>query len=647
MFHTTDEGRTWNKVSLPCAPTAFFRVHRLPGNLDTLVAATDCGLLRSTSGPNGPWTIVLSGLISDLVLHPGNANIQFCAKQTTGATLDGGIYRSGDGGQTWSLILTTDTPFENFGLARIAICRDQPNTMAFVYERGRATQGVRKSTDGGLNWTDITPVPANPAHWPLFEAQHCMAIAIRPNNPDQIFVGANNAFRTLDGGQAWQIWEGPVFRHQDQTQFYFSFATGDDVMWWCNDGGIFRYYPNSHTSESWNGTAAGNLSISTVADMDARGAVRAAGFQDDGVAGSGDSGVNWTGYSCCDVYKLAVTEVSPPTFWFKDQPGGPIKKQVIGGGEQNVSDPNVMANQLRFDPFSNKILSLTTDLNGFNSVISRHSSATTPGPWTREVMNLPVGTDGIAVSPLNGNTLYLWQNQPQNGVVTVLTKSGPTWNVTRTATIGGLIDGSMYQVTPVTASPDRAGEAWAGLVTRFGVQQLGGTPLVVHTTDGWQTSNRLSRLPSQAGQVTDIAVTPANTRQIFAATDVGVFCTEDGGATWQSFQTGLPQSVYCNVLRYVEATSTSDHDKLVLATYGRGVYERLLPRRKVTYVDQRNTGAENGSRIHPFNTIVEGINATPASGTMALNGATIYQAPPILDKPMTITAYEFPAKLTR
>ena len=646
MFHTTDGGQTWNPISLPCGASAFFRLYRLLGNLDTLVAATDCGILRSTTGPGGPWTQTLAGLVSDLVLHPSNSQIQFAAKATSNN--DGGIYKSTDGGQTWIRVTSTGTPANDFGLARIAICRDQPNTMAFVHERGcnisdNGISGVRKSVDGGITWANITGPVA------LGQSCHVMAIAIRPDNANEILVGANNIWRTKDGGVTWagnREEDGGnntdhIKPHQDQTQFYFSFSTGDNIMWECSDGGVFKINLNASTWESWNGTASGNLSIATIVDMDARGFVRAAGFQDDGAAGSGDSGATWTGYSCCDIYNLAVTDVSPPTFWYNNQPGGPTIKQVIGGGAQDVSDSISRLINLAADSFSSKVYGLLTDANGLPSLVSAPFSSSGVGVWTREATSLPAGVAGIAINPLNGQTIYLWNSA---GVVTVVRRSAGSWSVVRSSPIVP----ASWAIGTVIASPSQPGEGWAGIASSIPFCgrniTLGGRPRILHTRNDWQTFEPLGDLPAPAGQVTGVAVNPANARQLFVSTDRGVLCSQDGGNTWQPFQTGLPASVYCTRLKYVESPSPFARDKLVLATCGRGIYERELAQNGIVYVDQRHSGVENGTRKNPFNTLAEGITATPTDGIMALNGATIYQSTG-LTKPMTITAYEFPAQL--
>jgi hypothetical protein len=181
-----------------------------------------------------------------------------------------------------------------------------------------------------------------------------------------------------------------------------------------------------------------------------------------------------------------------------------------------------------------------------------------------------------------------------------------------------------------------------------GTESPGGTPKILHTTDGWQTWTELSRLPSEAGQVVVMVATPFDSAQIFVGTDVGVYWTQDGRATWQPLQTGLPR-VYCTGLRYLVDPTHNGNDKLVVSTFGRGLYERSIPAPGIVYVDQRFIDPNflgDGTFEHPFWLLALGLSATPVGGILALHG-DVYSAPMILNKPMTIHAYESTTQLGR
>src|SRR5262249_44904207 len=157
-------------------------------------------------------------------------------------------------------------------------------------------------------------------------------------------------------------------------------------------------------------------------------------------------------------------------------------------------------------------------------------------------------------------------------VVTVVARSSGTWKAVRSSAITP----PNWALGTVIGSPSSPGESWAGIASFIpfcgGRIALGGQPKVLHTTNDWATWEELGHLPSPAGQVTGIAVSPANTRHLFVGTDRGALSSQDGGLTWRAFQTGLPASVYCTRIKYLRSL-TLGNDKLVVSTCGRGIYE--------------------------------------------------------------------------
>lgn len=103
-----------------------------------------------------------------------------------------GIYRSTDGGTTWS------SPVSVSGLA-IALAIDPvnpANVYAAVSFNNGSSGAFERSTDGGLTWTKAT-APGNPSLYPR--------IVIDPQNPSSLYVFfANGLFHTTDAGNTWQ-----------------------------------------------------------------------------------------------------------------------------------------------------------------------------------------------------------------------------------------------------------------------------------------------------------------------------------------------------------------------------------------------------------------------------------------------------------
>jgi hypothetical protein len=116
-----------------------------------------------------------------------------------------------------------------------------------------------------------------------------------------------------------------------------------------------------------------------------------------------------------------------------------------------------------------------------------------------------------------------------------------------------------------------------------------------------------------------IAVTPMNSKHIFVGTDVGVFRSLDGGATWNPYQDGLPVVMVTDIL-YVPDPNRSGTDTLVVSTYGRGVYHRPIAGPPLTYVDPNHVGVEDGMFKNPYSTLEDGIRDTTPGGTLAVRG---------------------------
>ncbi len=237
-------------------------------------------------------------------------------------------------------------------------------------------------------------------------------------------------------------------------------------------------------------------------------------------------------------------------------------------------------------------------------------------------------------SPLNPQLILITNSSRPELARCRTTQSG--WNY---SLFDFLDEGS---VATVYASPDVSGEFWAGLSRKSGADT---SRLWRSTDDGVGWTNYSSSLPF-VRNVLAITARPLNPNELYIGTDIGVFQSLDGGRSWIPFQDGMP-IVMCTDLRYVVDTSRNGQDYLVAATYGRGLYERLVPTNPIVYVDQNAAGYEDGTYEHPFNTYDDGLTAVPSGGTFGLRGNQTYTMPSSIDARQTIGAYGGRVRLTR
>ena len=120
----------------------------------------------------------------------------------------GGLFRTTDGGATWTPITDGKIPLGSMG--SIAVAESDPN---MIYRRHRSDgvrsnvstgRGVYKTTDGGQTWQFVG----------LYNAGQIGAVRIHPTDPDIVWVAAiGNAFKpntergifkTSDGGKTWK-----------------------------------------------------------------------------------------------------------------------------------------------------------------------------------------------------------------------------------------------------------------------------------------------------------------------------------------------------------------------------------------------------------------------------------------------------------
>jgi len=148
-----------------------------------------------------PGPTPMGGRITDLAVHPERPRIFYAASAT------GGLWKTTNNGTTFQPV------FENEGSSSVGAVAVAPSTPDMIWVgTGEANarnsvswgDGVYRSDDGGVTWS----------HRGLAESKHVGGIAIHPWDPDTVFVAAMGStwgpnperglFRTRDGGETWR-----------------------------------------------------------------------------------------------------------------------------------------------------------------------------------------------------------------------------------------------------------------------------------------------------------------------------------------------------------------------------------------------------------------------------------------------------------
>lgn len=644
IYVTTNGGASWTQANLPDTPDNFYRVDYRLGLTSTLVAASERGILRSTNG-GYDWTFVWQGAgnpwespVTDLRIHPTNGLRQFAVAQRTG------FLHSTNAGLTWGPVpgSTGLPPGNTWGRASLAICQNSPATMVIMLgDAANNLMGIYRTANAGTTWTNIQGSLPNIGNTQMF---HATAAAIKPDDTDHIYVGSVNLARTTDGGGNWiqHYDDASDFEvgHADVTQLHFFPESGNNMLWICNDGGIYRHDLAAKTTVGLNGSGATGLRLEQIDQVESRRSFHLANMQDNGGVRSHDGGTSWDYFipqtSGGDGGALAITDAEAFDFWYWMGANWDIYRILSGGSPVDMQEPGGASASVHYDPFAERIY-----IPAGAQVYSQPAGAA-PGSWTLEPMPTLHPGAGYSIQSMvgsnaDGKTLYFSFRSNFKRDFAVAEWNGLGWDAHTTI---GLAPEEYIppgqptmksQIWSIAPSSEWPGEAWVTCIAPVD------SPKVMHTTDFGDTWEDVTGDLAPVGAVYSVAPTPFDPLTLYAGTEIGVFRTTDGGQSWQPFQTGMPIVQVKDVEFVVDPTTAGVHG-LVVGTYGLGYWMRDVPSRPIIYVDKLNFGAEDGSIERPYNTVTEGITAAPPGAIVAVRENT-YQEPQTVSKNILLVTW--------
>ena len=214
VYRSADGGSTWTHLGLEeTRHTGRVQVH--PTNPDIVWVAAqgnlwrpseDRGVYRSTNGGQD-WEKVLyideyTGA-TDLVVNSDNPDILYAAtyqRQRTpwgfnGGGPGGGIYRSTDGGASWSE-LSNGLPSGDKGRIGLAIAETNPSVLNALIEH-ESESGVYRTEDGGDSWEKVNDQNIRPMYY-----SH---IHIDPTDENRVYTLATTSHVSHDGGRTFEV----------------------------------------------------------------------------------------------------------------------------------------------------------------------------------------------------------------------------------------------------------------------------------------------------------------------------------------------------------------------------------------------------------------------------------------------------------
>jgi photosystem II stability/assembly factor-like uncharacterized protein len=509
----------------------------------------------------------------------------------SGLDYGGQVWRSPDRGMNWTK-LTPPLGAGFQGSLEIAASKVDPDT---VYLLVGSQRQVFKSTDAGNNWTDVTagfPNGNNNYNWSQNSYDFYIETSFRLSGAqaiDVVYVGLIDVVQSPNGGSTWQslglTYTSGALTHNDQHALK-AHPYDPDRVFLGNDGGAYLLNYNS-VANTWSFDTSINRRLGITqfykGDFHPTDINRMiAGTQDNATPASTGDLQNWRNVGGGDGGFAAIRPDIPNTQYATSQYLGVYRTTNNWSSSGGIS-PNIGADRVAF--IAPIVLSPTNPdyLYAGTNYLWRYSQSA--NAWTARLGGQELAVSGtvrsIAVAPSDGNTIYTGSN---NGEVWMTRNDGTTWTRINTGS-PGLPNRFIRYIQVHPSNPTKVFVAVSGTGTDH-VWRCDNTEAVtrVWTSIDGSGVTGLPDIPVQS-----IALVPtAPDTEMFAGTDVGVFQTTDGGATWLNATEplGLP-NVQVNDLKIVLGT-----DSLYAVTWGRGIWRLDLSGARTSITPPR-------SPLHP------------------------------------------------
>ena len=248
IYKSTDAGQTWRRMGLEHSEH-IQRVLIDPRDSDVVYVAAqgplwsaggDRGLYKTTDGGEH-WKRVLhvsddTG-ITDAVLDPANPDLIFAAAyqrrravgQTIGGGPEAGIFKSVDGGTTWTK-RDQGLPTSHMGRIALAVDARHPGRVYALIVAQGDEGGFFVSEDAGATWTRKSDYSGG-------DPQYYGEIFVDPHHDEGVWSLDVRFHRSVDGGRTFEAMRFPI--HVDQHELVFD---DDDPKHLLvgNDGGLYE-----------------------------------------------------------------------------------------------------------------------------------------------------------------------------------------------------------------------------------------------------------------------------------------------------------------------------------------------------------------------------------------------------------------------
>jgi photosystem II stability/assembly factor-like uncharacterized protein len=496
---------------------------------------------------------------------------------------EGGFYKSTDGGEHFTKI-SSGLPSELIGKANLAVTAAKPNRIYALIE-AKPGGGLYRSDDAGQTWQAMNSQPANIGAQIIQRPFYYVALGADQTNADVVYAGAENFYKSTDGGKTFSIFRTP---HGDNHDIWINPKDGNTMIQ-SNDGGAnisfdggrsWSTQMNQPTAEIYGvwvddqfpyklyGAQQDNTTIiiSSQADPYNRDDWRAGPGCETGPIMPYPRDPNIVYGSCKGQYGVMNLKVGQEkNYWVGAQSlyGNPardliLRFQRVSPMATSPHDPDVLY-------YGSQYVHRTRDKGVTWEKISPDLTAhpeccqgVSGEPITRDVTGEEFYSTlyAISESPLEKGVIWTGAN---DGPFHVTRNNGKSWT---DITPPDLPKGGRVQY--IEPSPHRKGSAYYA-VYRWLLGDY--EPYIYRTDDYGKTWKRLT--DGKNGIPADwptrvVREDPNREGLLYAGTEFGMFISFDNGAHWQPFQLNLPNIPVTDIKIH--------HNDLIVSTQGRAFW---------------------------------------------------------------------------
>lgn len=423
IFKSTDGGATWTKIATTAQVGSYVAqlvVH--PANNQIIYSAGTSGVFKTTNGGTS-WTNTSGGTYTvSLIMDPTDSQVLYMS------TLFGVIRKTTNGGTSWTT-LTSGLPSSNAQRTQLAMAPSNNLVLYACIENAStsAMLGLYKTTDGGSTWSTMatSPNPLGGQGW------YDNAVTVHPTDPNTVVVGGLDIYVSTDGGTTlvkktdWATVTQGNFSHAD----IHKLAYNGTVLYCASDGG---FYKSTNNGNNWTDL---NRTISTLqfqsADYDPTNVLKIyGGCQDNDKQYTTNGGADWIQRTTGDGGYTIVDPVNTNYIYSQYVNGTLYRSSNSAINFTNIA-PSGSTGGLFYNPFEmapgdhNTIIYCEGDV--WKTISAQ--TASTISLWTQLATTATVGgsVSAIGISSTTTNKIYIGTS---NGRILVTTNNGTNWSLT-------------------------------------------------------------------------------------------------------------------------------------------------------------------------------------------------------------------------